>query len=262
MSKSSTDTKSSQQQSQSASQSATPGNLAQLQNAWAQNTGLFNSTSGNNQNTDLVNQGLSRVGAGGDAASNAAMGGLQTATQLANGGTANDANQYLTPFANGSMNGANPYFAQMIDQLSKALQPQADGAYGAAGRYGSGANAHAFADSLTREAGTLGYQNYGDALNRQLQAGGQLSTNNTNSTGQAINALGQIAPLASTAVGSGVAQIGAGQQPLDNYAKIIALLGGGGGTGTSSGNAQGSGTSSSTTSGFDLGSAASLLALL
>jgi hypothetical protein len=251
----STTKQSSQQQQQAAgTQSFTPGNLDQLKVGWNIADQLLgqNAPAGNN----AVGQGLNLTQTGANAASGAATSGLSAALGFGNGGTANDANQYLTPFANGSMSGNNPNFQSMVDLLSKSLQPQIDGSFAASGRYGSGANANAFADALTKESGNLAYQNYGDSLNRQLQAGGQLSANNTNATGQSINALDLINGLGSTATGAGGALSAAGYGPSTTFAQILQALGQGGGTGTTSSTGSGTATGKSNTS--EMGFKASL----
>lgn len=224
---------------QTSNQTSTPNNLPFLQQGWGAASDLL---SGANP---TATAGLNLTATGANAAGGAATGGLTTATNLANGGAANPANSYLTPFANGSMTGENnPYFANLTKQLAQALQGQTDGDFAASGRYGSGANANAFNSSLANEVGQLGFSDYNNSLDRQLNAGGQLSTNNTNSTNAALSALGLIPGLGTAATGAGSALYGAGVAPTATYADILQLLGQGGGTvnGTASGNTSGTQT--------------------
>jgi len=252
MSKSSTSGKTSSNQTQSANASATPNNLPQLQQAWGTAGNLAGQTAP--QGAALAQTGLNLTGVGANAASGAATTGLNQALAFGTpGGTANGANQYLTPFADGSMSGNNPNFQNVLDQFSRGAQAATDGSFAADGRYGSGANANAFNSAVANEAGQLGYQNYTDSLNRQLTGAAQLSNNNTNSTAQSINALDLINGLGSTATGAGTTALAAGNTPALTYAQILQALGGGGGTQTSSGTASGTGTSNSSTSGFNLG---------
>jgi len=161
---------------------------------------------------------------------------LNTATGIANNGAPNSANGYLTPYADSSYTSSqNPAFQQVLTQIEQAIRPQVDGSFGAAGRYGSGANANAFASALTNTAGDLAYQNYNDASNRQLTADQQLSANDTASTNARLAALGLIPGLGATATGAGGAAINAGQSPINNFAQVLAQLGGGGGTTTNTG---------------------------
>lgn len=252
-SKSSGKTSQQQTQSQSASGSATPNNLPALQQGWNIADNLVSATAP--QGAGLVNTGLGLTGTGAGAASGAAVGGLNQALAFGTpGGTTNGANGYLTPFADGSMSGNNPNFQNVLDQFARGTQAATDGSFGASGRYGSGANANAFNSAVANEGGQLAYQNYGDSLNRQLQAGQQLSTNNANSTGQSINALDLINGLGTTAVGAGAADVAAGSAPAMTFAQILQALGAGGGSTTQSGTSSGtaSGKSSSTTTGVDL----------
>lgn len=212
---------------------ATPNNLPALQQGWNIADQLVSGTAP--QGTSLAQTGLNLTGTGANAASGAATSGLNTALQFGNGGTANDANQYLTPFADGSMSGSNPNFQTILDQFARNTQAATDGSFAASGRYGSGANANAFNSAVANEAGQLGYQNYSDSLNRQLQAGQQLSTNNANATGQSITALDLINGLGTTAVGAGAADLAAGNSPALTYAQILQMLGAGGGAATNVG---------------------------
>lgn len=216
-------------------QTATPNNLPFLQSAWGQ---ASNNANGSNPQ---VNEALSLLTNNANTASGAANTGLGTAgAYAAPGGTTNNANQYLTPFANGSMTGnSNPGFNDMVKQLGFALQPQVDGQFAAAGRYGSGANANAFNTALTNEAGQLAYGNYNDSVNRQLAAGQSLGVNNANSTNQALVALGLVPGLGTASTGAGQAAYGSAVAPTSTYANILSLLGAGGGTSNGTTTAQG-----------------------
>jgi len=98
----------------------------------------------------------------------------------------------LAAFSGGAYSGANPYFNQMVQQSLDAARPAIDSAFASSGRLGGGARANAIADSATRTAGQLGYQNYGDSLQRQLGAAGQLSQNQMALQGQQIGAAGML----------------------------------------------------------------------
>lgn len=250
-----------EEQQQYQGESQTPNNLAALQAGWNAAGGLLNGA---------YNPAVSLITNNANNASNAANAGLSTATALsAPGATANGANGYITPFANGSMSGDNPYFKNLVDQISRAAQQSTDGDFAASGRYGSGANANAFNSAVANQAGQLGYQNYTDSLNRQLQAGQQLSTNNTNSTNAALAALGLLPQLSAASTGAGQAAFEGAAAPLNTYANILAMFGPGGGqaeavangTANANGNASGtgnqngtaSGSSSSTSFGLNLG---------
>ena len=70
------------------------------------------------------------------------------------------------------LSAGNPYFGQMQQQIADRITPQVMSSFEGAGRYGSGAAAHALADSLASETGKLAYQNYGDERTRQMQTMG------------------------------------------------------------------------------------------
>jgi hypothetical protein len=127
-----------------------------------------------------------------------------------------------------------------------------DGQFAAAGRYGSGANANAFNTALTNQAGQLGYQNFSDSLNRQVNAAGQLSQNNTNSTNAALAALGLVPGLSTAAADAGSNLYGGATAPLTTFANIISMLGSGGGTTTGTQNSSTTGKTSGTGLGFSL----------
>jgi hypothetical protein len=79
-----------------------------------------------------------------------------------------DAN--VTNTLNGNfLSAGNPYFQGLIKQVGQAIQPSIDGQFAASGRYGSGANANAFASALSNTAGQLAYQNYGDERSNQIK---------------------------------------------------------------------------------------------
>lgn len=90
-----------------------------------------------------------------------------------NGGspTTQSANNYATNVLNGNyLSAGNPYFQGMVNQIAQGVQPQVDSQFAAAGRYGSGAAANAFASALTNQAGQLAYQNYNNGVNNQIKA--------------------------------------------------------------------------------------------
>jgi hypothetical protein len=252
-----------QSQSQQQSQTQTPNNLPQVQLGWNLADALT-APQVPGATTDAVN-GLNLTATGANNAADAAAGGLATATNYANGGTANPANAYYAPFADGSLTGNNnPYFAQLLQQISQGAQAATDGNFAASGRYGSGANANAFNSAVVNNAGQLGYQNLSDSLNRQLQGAQGLSTNNTFSTNAAMEALGLIPSIGAAGTGAGQALYQTGVAPLQTFANSLALFGSGGGTangtasgtanGTTSGTSQGTSTTSGSNYGLNLGS--------
>lgn len=95
-----------------------------------------------------------------------------TAQRALNGSPVmSSADNYLQNVLNGSyLSAGNPYFQSMISQIGQSLQPQTSSGFEAAGRYGSGAQAAAFADALTQQAGQLAYQNYGAERQNQAQS--------------------------------------------------------------------------------------------
>lgn len=239
--------KSSTNQQASSTSTETPNNLPYVQQGWDLASKLFGNT---NDNGATFNNGRDLAATGANAATGAITGGLNTAGQLANGGTGNAANKYLTPFADGSMNGSNPYFQNTIDLLTQSLRPQVDGNFAASGRYGSGANAHAFADALTKAASGMAYQNYNDSTNRSLQAGQALSANNANSTGQQISALDVLRGLSGQATQPGTSEASLGLTPANTYAGLLQAFGPGGGSQTSNGTSSGTVKGSSSSMGF------------
>lgn len=83
----------------------------------------------------------------------------------------NAMNSQLTDTLNGSyLSAGNPYMSNMMNQIGDQVQNQMDSRFNASGRFGSGAQAAATASALANQAGQLGYQNYGDERNRQLQS--------------------------------------------------------------------------------------------
>jgi len=89
-----------------------------------------------------------------------------------NGSPINSANSnQLTSTLNGDyLNSGNPAFQNMVNQVGQAIAPQVDSHFAANGRYGSGANANAFASAMANTAGNLAFQNYGNERQNQLRA--------------------------------------------------------------------------------------------
>lgn len=189
-------------------------NAQQLQDALNAGQGIYQ-----NGNA-LTNAGLSNVNAG----ANAAL------------GLYGQGNQALSNTLNGSYlsAGGNPYFQNMISQLGQAIQPQIDGQFAAMGRYGSGANANAFASALANQAGQLAYQNYGAERANQVQTANNLPSYTA----------GLFQP--------GQAQLTAGYAPINQYIQQLSMLkpGTAGSYGQSSTNAtNGTGNSSNIATG-------------
>lgn len=236
---------STQTQNSKSTATQTPNNLPFLQSGWNAALAALNGTQSGTPN---VNSGLDLTNTGANAGTNAAVSALNTAGGIANGGAVNGANQYITPIANGSQVGNNnPFFTQLISQLTAQLQPQVDGSFAANGRYGSGADANAFESAKTNAITQIAAANYQQSLQQQQQAQAQLSANNTNSNNTAVNALSTVAPNAGAAVGSGAADIAAGNAPLSSFANILQMLGAGGGTASGTEN----GTTKTSSSSFN-----------
>lgn len=216
----------------------TPSNLPFLQTGWNTAGSILAPTSGTTPN--LAATGVNSIAGQVNPTTSAANTGLTFGSGFASGNYAdNPANAYLTPYANGSfVNSSNPQFQGVVSQISNALQPQIDGSFAANGRYGSGANANAFASALTNETGNLSYQNYLQQQANQLAAAGQLSTNNSTGRTQQLQGLSLLPGLTTNAFTPGTAALTGAYAPLLAYISAIAAGNGGGTTnqqGTSSG---------------------------
>ena len=83
------------------------------------------------------------------------------------------ANSYAQNVLGGQyLNGGNPEFGNMVNQIGMATRPSIDATFASAGRYGSGAHSNSYADALTRQAGQLAFQNYGQERGMQQQMAG------------------------------------------------------------------------------------------
>jgi hypothetical protein len=133
----------------------------------------------------------------------------------------------------------------MVGQISQALEPQIDGSNAAAGRYGSGANANAFAGALTNEAGTLNYTNYAQQQQNQLAAAGQISQNNATGRQQQLAGASLTPGTTSNLFNPGASASTAAYGPLLAYMNAIAT-GNAGGSQTGSSANQSQGTSNTT----------------
>jgi hypothetical protein len=191
----------------------------------------------------MVGNGLNMISSAAPGATTANNIGTAAAEGLA-GGVSNDANEYLTRTASGANVTNDPAFQQVLDTFAKGAQSATDGAFGAAGRYGSGANANAFDSAIANEAGQLAYGNFQQQEQNQLAAAGQLSANNTNSTNQQLAAIGQIPGLVSSSFVPGAAVSAAGYGPLQQYINAI-TAGNGGGTTANTGSYNQNGTAKS-----------------
>lgn len=249
-SKGSSDTKSTGQSTSSSTGNYTPNNLTALQAGW----NIAGQLQGAANYPGFVTQGANALSAAAPGATGLNTAASGAASNFAGGTYAdNPANAYLTPYANGSyVNSNNPQFTQMVARLSNALQPQIDGGFAAAGRYGSGANANAFASALTNEAGNLAYQNYGQQQTNQLNAAGQIAANDTAGRAQQLEgaALAPGLVTSSFTPAQALAAFGFGG-PL-SYQQLVSM-GNPGGTQTNSGTEQGSSTKDTDTSKFGFG---------
>lgn len=203
-----------------ATTSMAPVNAGQLSDALGLASSMYGAT-GAPYGSGLATQGLGQIGSGG-----------QNAYGLANGAALNQATSTLD---GKYLKAGNPYFGRMVGQLGDALKPQIDSQFAAAGRYGSGADAHAFADALSKEAGSLAFQNYGQERQNQL------------------GTLSQVPQLGNAMTAPGATALGAGYQPLQQYLSALASISPGqtssiskdmtqvsSGNGTSNGNTNGS----------------------
>lgn len=227
--------------------SATPNNLGALQTGWNAAGNLLGSTNWGN----ILGAGVNEADLGTTTANGINSGAAGATNSFTNGDNVNNpANAYLTPYANGSQVGTqNPGFQGVVDQISRSLQPQIDGSYGAAGRYGSGANANAFAGALTNAVAPLAYQNYTTQQGNQLTAAGQLSTNNATGRQQQLTAAGLAPSLTASNFIPSAALTGLGFAGPSQYQGVVAA-GNPGGTTSSSGTATGTGAQSGNTSQF------------
>jgi hypothetical protein len=205
---------------QAQAQSETANNLDFLKQGWASALALL---TGQNPTANGALNTLNSSANAGVGASNSA---LDAINSLVHGGASNGANPILQAFAGNS--GSNAPLGPLVTQISQALQPQIDGQFGAAGRYGSGANANAFGSALTNAVGNLTYQNYNDSMNRGLTATQQLSQNGSNSTNAVLQALGLVPNVAAGGIASGQAGYGGAIAPVNSFADLISRLGSGG----------------------------------
>jgi hypothetical protein len=212
---------------QQGSGTQTPNNLPFMQQGWEQaSTALAPTMSTTPQLAGMG--GAASVGAVAPAQATAA-GGANADLNFANGdNVTNGANQYLTSYANGSQVKPNPGYNAMVGQIANSLQPQIDGPMAAAGRYGSGADANAFAGALTNEAGTLNYTNYAQQQQNQLAAAGQLSANNTAGRQQQLQGAAQVPGATSNLFTPGAGATAAAYAPLLAYIQGITSGNGGG----------------------------------
>ncbi len=180
--------------------------------------------------------GLTSINGAMPAATSTANAGATAATNYANGDyTTNRRNQYLTPTASGAyVNSSNPEFQNVVGQMSNALQPEIDGSMAADGRYGSGADANAFASALTNETGQLAYGNYTQEQANQLAAANQLSTNNATGAQQQLTGASLTPGVTTDLFTPGTTSMEASYAPLMAYIQSI-TAGNGGGTVTGSG---------------------------
>ena len=68
------------------------------------------------------------------------------------------------------LSAGNPYLQNMFGSIANTVTPSVTGAFEGAGRYGSGAYAHALSDALANTAGNLAYQNYSNERGNMMQA--------------------------------------------------------------------------------------------
>jgi len=230
----------------------TPNNLPFLQAGWnvASNT-LAPTTA---TSPLLSSAGSSSALSAVPQAQTTANAGASAATDFANGAhTTNDANQYLTPTAQGSyLDAQNPAFQSVVRQTAQALQPEIDGPAAAAGRYGSGANANAFDTALTNATSGMSFQNYVNERQNQLAAAGQLSTNNATGNQQQLEGASLTPSTTSNLFTPSTGATTAAYAPLLAYIAAI-TQGNAGGTQSQFGNVNFTGNDNKTTIGGGAG---------
>lgn len=246
--KGSSDTTSSSVQNGTSAGQATPNNFPFLNFGWNAASNMI----APDASTRLVNAGINSATNAVDPATGLAATGANAGTNFANGAYVdNPANAALTPYTSGSyLTSNNSAFQQVVKNISDALQPAIDGDFAASGRYGSGANANAFASNLTKEVGDLSFQNFLQQQQNQLNAAQQVGNNYTAGRGQQLTATGLLPSLTSNLFTPGNNAITAGWTPLLNYIKAISASSGGG---SQSGQFQQTGSGNSNTDTSQLG---------
>lgn len=235
---------------QAQTQTSTPNNLAALQTGWnvagqtlAPETSMLPS---------LGAAGTTSIANAMPGATNVAQAGANAATQFASGqNTVNPANQFLTPFANGSqVNNTNPEYQNMVQQITNAETPAINGSFAAAGRDGSGAEANALAGAVSNQAGQLGYANFAQQQQNQLAAANQLSTNNATGAQQQLQGASLTPGMTSNLFVPGQAAQTGAYSPLAAYMQAI-TQGNGGGTQTDNSSTGSTTTGNQTTIGLN-----------
>ncbi len=95
---------------------------------------------------------------------------LQTQRAMTGSPLTSAAQTELTKTLSGDyLTAGNPYFGAMVDRISNEVAPRLGAQFSAAGRYGSGAHAHALASALSDTAGQLAFQNYGEERGNQIR---------------------------------------------------------------------------------------------
>lgn len=138
------------------------------------------------QNTAIQNQEL--LGAGGSPINAPAMNygvNVLQGNQL----NANTANQYLTPYANGSMMSAqNPYFQQMAQSTLASVEPGLADQFTQGNRMNSPGAAYGVSKGLGDAIGGLAYQNYQQGQGLAQNAASQIGANYNTGVQQQENA--------------------------------------------------------------------------
>ena len=179
-----------------------------------------NVTAGQNQMLGIAGQGQM---------TDAAKGGLAGVQGIINSGgigapmqtgldTISQAQGYLTPYANGSMVGKNPYLNDIIAANQQATQNAVNSNFSKAGRYGSGAYASALGTALGNIDANLRYNDYGNQQANQLNAISGLSGIGGQQAGIGQNAVGNIYNAG--------ASLGNLQTPLYSDANAMSNVGG------------------------------------
>lgn len=150
---------------------------------------------------------------------------------MAPSASATAANNFATDTLNGNyLSAGNPYFGGMVNQIAQSVQPQVDSQFEAAGRYGSGAAANAFASALTNQAGQLAFNNYTNEQNNQIKAMAlqpSLDQQQLANYGAALNAGNAYQNQAQNQINAGVNQWNWQQQlPYQQLANFQSGIGG------------------------------------
>lgn len=98
--------------------------------------------------------------------------GMEAAYGLGGGASSVGAsNSALTNIGNGAfLNPNNPWLGATAQSVAQSVLPQVDSQFAGANRFGSGANVNADTSAVANAVAPLAFQNYGQAMQNQVQA--------------------------------------------------------------------------------------------